>query len=1164
MEKELIPKFVLTPYITPLPIEIGSNNYSNLIITDTLQTLFPGFESPYIINPNDLYQMFDNLEQNIPKMVNLQTDVLEPGPKPNLHSGNISLWIRFLADPSYHLFSLNPVPSFEHLTLDALIFDCIQYKLPPDRAAWAIHKYVIEKDISPKVLTHTIISDPKYLNNDLDFFAKFCYALYTRNLLQHSLLIKWMIQEMKPNHLKIFKKELLKTHSLLYYAFQTEDADKYIQFFKKDLLLNKSQLVQFAIISQIRENTFEKYLIPLLRDDVKHRSRLICDLALPRLAFSSVIRNLLFLEFPYFNIDNLANDVKKMVHFSNDEELTEHVLDLCKAVLWFNSCLPSVSVVVSYLINILVIDYKRISFPLSEFIDILFDNYESVDHFQFLFAELQNYKLFNYSDYLKLILQKAYLLEKTEQTKRVISALPCVAKNAQTLMKLHCFLNRVFPENNIQNTLKQVFNGLNYLHTNHSNMNEDSDVNNSDVNNDMNHTKELMNELPYVLKYQLALYITDHPESFNSAAKLANYLGAPNLILNLFKTYGNEDIYISMEILPVIKEMIPAFATKDLLEKLTFALLSAPSKPGNFEVLMFLIDHYKSLRPLSKFKSQFTEITKQSKIVSISKEQILSLFGEYSYLCSLHVYDALFSVKTVKDFIAVFPIFLSDLLNFPLLSIDDLYTLFTEFSETTIISRSSIMFIRYLISNFVKSPVFFENQRVVELLRHFFAKVLLSRVVDVHMILETLFSLCKKKNVKQPPPQSSYVLMDILINVFEEHKKHFPVDILLTENIVKGFYQAFQQSNNSNNDGSMTNPSPFTSYLTLLRSFEPPIITDNIIKSIESGSQQGMMFAAALFSLLPTAMLSPNLFDVFDYFKATVTRTTSTFWTLWLKLRPYFNQGFPVTLAQPDKEALSSHRTSLISLFSSLLFHAVSGDEKTLVYLNCWTLLCNDINFSQTIIDNTINDLHAKRLSMRPMMITYLHPSLMVINEKTFEQLCEGFCRYMYEGQFMEFTRLASSVFAVFVSRFASNVSIIPKIAEKTLEWIPAIHRAHGNCLEYVIDAFNFIMCFSNDENPQRDDEEDMFLENLHIKIRDNLQKIPDEISDFILLNLPPQIYVQSKEPLYSDYSLPTEPEPPQAFQPQHTYSPPDHNDSGFSNQFDNFQPFDDEFPTWF
>lgn len=1118
---EFISKFVLNPYLVPHPKDGNATPMNNLTPHDTLLTLFAGFESPFIMDINDLRQMLDNLNRNIPNMINLQSEYLDPGPKPYLYSGSLSLWLSFLHDPKYHLFSLNTVPNFDNLELKDLIDQCIDMKTAPGRAAWAIHKYVIAKDVTQETLTNILITNPKFWKNDPYYFSELGYDLYTRNLLQHAKFIEWMIKELKPENLIIFKKELLKTHALLYYAFQSDEAEIYINFFQNDLMLNKSQLIQFSIISQIQENSFEKYLIPLLKSDMKRRAKQICDLTRPYLAFSSSIRNLLFLYFPFFDTETFASDIRKLVHFSDEEELKNNILCACKSVLWFNRCIPAISYNIAYLIKFLLDDFKNVSFPLDDFLNILLENSEDVSKFAFLFAELQEYHLFNYYDFLKKISKRGLLITKHDQTSKLITNLPCTSKTVKTLMALNYALNKAFPDNTFQEDLHKIFENI------------------------KGHV-DMISELPFIFRYDFGMYLIKQSDGddFIEVAKIVHKIGAPDLIVPLFqKTFEKDPSKVkwTMEIVPIVEDIVSAFGAKKAFESLVSSICSNLQNPANVELAIFIVEHYKQHGAVNKYKGPLNEIAKK-KVATLQRDQIIGIFQNFSYLCSLQVYDAFFSVKTVKDFQTVFPVFLKDLLEFKLSSVDDVYEIFLEFAESSAITRAADFFVRNLIVVFFQSPTFSEDDRIILILKSFFSKVLLSRMFSVSSYFDQLFGMCRKVRGKgkpvQPPPKSASILIQILLEIIENNRDCFPTEVVLTESVVKGFNQSFPPENN-----------PLITLLNLLRSFPPPIINVETLDAIESETPQGMAFAAALFSLLPAPLQSPNFIDVFDYFKANVTRWTSTFWALWLKLKYRFTPGFPVGQAQFDKESTANYRKLLISSFSSLLFHSTPGDEKTLVNLNCWALLCQDKDFSKIIVDSLIKSLQTLKLQVMPSssMIMFYHSSLMVIDDKTFDTLCEGFCKYTYdEMQFEQFAKFASSVFAIYVSKFPSNSIIIQMIADKVLEWIPAIHKRHSECYEYMIDVFNFILCFSNDKKTSKsDDEINSFQEDLHMKIRSNLQKIPDNISKYIILNMPPQVFIKAKEPLYSDFTLPVE-------RPSISQSSGYNDDQGFNNAYGN------------
>ncbi|OHS96861.1 hypothetical protein TRFO_09766 [Tritrichomonas foetus] len=1131
--ESLTQQFVLNPFIRPPPTD-KNRILPKFEITDTLRTLFVGFDSPFVSDMSELQQMLDTMSQNIPKISKLQTDLLDEGSPPNLHSKNGSLWIRLLADPTVSLYSLVPIPSFEFLELNRLISECIDMKIPPDRAAWAIHNYAKEKFVSPEIITNELISDPKYSLTDPNYFSKFGYALYTRNLVDHSRFIIWMIQNLNPENLIIFKKEILKTHSLLCYAFNTHNVQNYINALKNELLLNKTQLIQFSIISQLQENTFQEFLDRLLTPELKRRVTAIYNLTISQLAFSSVLRNILFLGYPYFATDSFDSDIRKMVILSDDKQIEEHVLTMCKSLLWFDHHLPAVSSIVAFMINILITDIKKIEFPLLKFIKILYENVNRIQNFAFLFAELQEYKFFRYHDFIRTIVITGYFNSKKEETKVVISNLPCASQVRSDLEQLDFAINKLYSDFNFNEILNQIF-------------------------GDIYNSSDLILSLPYVFRYQISIWLTKHSKSFQNSVKLMNKIGTPNLIVPLFKRMENEieNSQFTIEIKSVIESVIPCFSTHKALASLTQYLCAQTNNPVCLDLVGFLHDHYKSSSAKTSSKSKINDISKNLKNIQINGEQISSLFYKYSYFCSLHIYDAFFAVKTINDFSQTMSIFLRDLFIYPLLTVDCLLNFFFEFSQSMCITRPSQFFIKMMISVIVDEHHFAENQKVKSILESFFTKTMHLKIVEPSLFLETIFKKCKKPKRRDEPQPSALMLIYIFLKIIKESPELFSVENILTESIVKGFIQSFALERN-----------PLTELLLILRSFPPPIITDETLKCIESKdtlNSTGLTYPAALFSLLPTQMQAIDFVDVFYYFRDNVTRTTSTFWTLWLMLRPCFAPGFPVTAVQPDKEAFTNYRFTLISMFSSLLYHAVEGDEKTLVYLNCWVLLCNNITFSKVIVENTINDLRTRKISLSPMMITFLNPALMVITEKPFEALCESICKYSIdEIQFEQYARLAASVFAVFVSRFPTNIEILPMIADKVLEWIPHLFALKSAVLEPVIDVFNFLLCFSNDKSMH--DEENTLQEAIHQRIRENLEKVPDEINKFIIVNIPPQVFRAVKDPLYYGFEI-QEPEPPIIYQPQNTYSPPDTHDNTFQSTFDNpslFPSFDDEFPNWF
>jgi hypothetical protein len=448
-----------------------------------------------------------------------------------------------------------------------------------------------------------------------------------------------------------------------------------------------------------------------------------------------------------------------------------------------------------------------------------------------------------------------------------------------------------------------------------------------------------------------------------------------------------------------------------------------------------------------------------------------------------------------------------------------------------------------MVSVIMGHPEFVQDGRYMAIFSEFFQMTFRSQLMTPGQVMHTVLT-SKKRN--RPRTEQELFIVAQLLKLFAEiignEPQNWAVNSLLTEPIVEGFRQTFP------NDSE-----PFTEFLLLLRRLEPPLITRELLtKAFAPYTNSGSVYLAALFSLLPDALHSPDFVDVFDFFKANVDRTTVSFWTLWLKLRAYYVPGFPVTVATPDKEALSGYRGLLISAFSSLLFRATPGDERTMTHFQCWSMICETPGIASTIADNLIDDLRLARLSIYPLLIDFLHPALLTIPDRVFEAIVDGFCRYHFdEAQFESFAKLSASIFAVYIFRFSTDEVHIPTIAAKLLEWIPKLAEMHSCFLEAVLDIFNFVICFTASER-----DTDPLQGRLHDRIKDRLKMVPREIQNLVILNHPRQVFRPTVDPLYLDY---TGPDREPAFSLGPTFSP-DRGDGPAFETVSLFTSFDEEF----
>ena len=159
------------------------------------------------ISPEQLSLYHERLERNLPIMVQLQDEKLEPGPTPNKHDGSISLFLSDLANPIVHPYSLCPFP-MDSLSIDDVIQAIFDSRVAPDRASWALH-YIIAKSGDPSInLTDYLLrimdakTDPTY---DPDYIAKLSFYCYKKNILDHYNFLISAVTKLPPKSLVIFK-----------------------------------------------------------------------------------------------------------------------------------------------------------------------------------------------------------------------------------------------------------------------------------------------------------------------------------------------------------------------------------------------------------------------------------------------------------------------------------------------------------------------------------------------------------------------------------------------------------------------------------------------------------------------------------------------------------------------------------------------------------------------------------------------------------------------------------------------------------------------------------------------------------------------------------------------------------------------------------------------
>ncbi|OHT11248.1 hypothetical protein TRFO_01215 [Tritrichomonas foetus] len=1184
---DLISRFALEPYITPIPRETTGD----YIPDATLDTLFPDLS----MKPSefgDLSQLLEAAEANLPIIYGLQSEKLSQPIPSDIDRGSISLFLSNLADTSIHLYSLCPVQKIDLLELPDLLSHCTQFRIAPDRAAWAVHFLVKKKKISEETLTaafkqllkpnDALASSKQEINTS--HLAKFAYALYKRNLVNHTDIILTLIEALPPRCMSIFQNEIIQNFSLLYRVLDCNKKLQYKELLSIDLQTTRSQLVQLAF----QDFPISNFVKDLQTDETDQRIKKLYDSLQPsRLTYFTDYRNLIFGSFPLLDSNVLAAHLSNRLVYATDDEKQELALFMCKSVLWFNSKDEAVAATIASLIKKLVP-----KFQVEEFFDLLLDleinsekylnassssnNFYSdnqpnaystetnsnskckiIPKFKYLFYELQYQNLFTFSRFLYYIKTRGYKMNNKETLGYLISNLPSLDRSLRILNEIMGMLSVLIPDNNFDNQIREI--GLNIIDK-----------------------IDLVSKLPYIFKFQLALYLINQSQcEFSKMCTILQKLECLNLITILFNKQKPAK-FIVYDVL-FIEQTISCFISHDLLESV--ASIALNDNP-NFEIAKFLTKYLKESEDnkiptgLSKYKSQLS-VKKQEKNATVNQKNIQKLMMKYSHLCSLHIFDCFYDVKTESDFGRVFCFFLKDLLTFPRLTYPMLLEFFIDFCEHQCITRGSYQFIRCFLQTVIENQELVKNENsnsqtvIINFLTHLFKAGFIRPFAYLHLVLSPKSRKYTSNSNSNSNPSSnssnfnnnsrgsgiSEPLITLFFKILDEHPNSFPVDSILNEKVIKNF----------------TDLALFEQFLNKLRQFPTPIITESLRISLSKDVPSAV--GAAYYSLLPFGLQTLDFNDAFEYFSENVDRTTSTFWTLWLRDKVCYNAGFPVTPKQVDKATLQDHIVQLCNCFSNLILSCDQNNEKLQIYLNCWTLLCSDDAIVVHVSKQVSNNIRNGKFTLRPMFIEYIQPIIHACSEVILEQICDGFCQYQDNiiastnsdptaniggggnlGCFELFTKTASSIFIVFADRFVTqktqSTAVLMSIADKLLEWLRKMAISNSNISNansntnstggpasdstttsgdgsvigatrienrstdtFVLDAFNFIVMKTS------------FLKldlciYFHEHIATMLEQLPQELRKFVIVNQPMQRFSPVPDPLYFDVTPPTVEDP--------------------------------------
>jgi hypothetical protein len=596
--------------------------------------------------------------------------------------------------------------------------------------------------------------------------------------------------------------------------------------------------------------------------------------------------------------------------------------------------------------------------------------------------------------------------------------------------------------------------------------------------------------LPLLYRFHLGLWIVEKATDFAFACGDLVALDLSMLIPTLFARLKPKAF--SMRDIGALKGILPLLIARGCLESVAEAV--NPVDQGLARVV------HKVEKRRSNPVHKISAAPRQKRKQMVSSDRIRILFSSHSHLCSLHIFDACHSIRTQREFGGILSIFLSDLLAFNALTATTLTDFFVAFCESGCVDDPASFFVWSMVT--ILSPAM-----VGPILADFLVSVFKTRFLQPSDFLIAMLTHNRDRSVNG-------LLLQLFWRVASDRMSELCVESILTEHVIK----------------KMGDSPLFTELLQSLRGFPPPIMSADLLDRLSKSPELG----AAFFSLLPDGLLQEDFGDVFQYFVSHVSRSTSTFWTLWLQEKPCYRATFPVTII--ERSLSREHMVVLARAFMDLLFECTDATcEQTLIYINCWTLLCLHADLVAGAMSLLTGDVAAGlRDVLHPVTIDFLHPLLIAAAESQFDAFRDAlFAVVPAVERFGEFCEIAAAVFVIYVSRFARpelhpRVATIIGCAQRLLEWIPKLADAEAASLTFVIDVYNYAVAQAGQLHP-------VSIQQFRTELAATMEGIRPEFRKFLLEAEPSDHPGVFWAPIFANFTLeepvpiraPSPPEPP-------------------------------------
>lgn len=1075
----------------------------------------------------DLDTNFQNLDRNLPQIVKLQESKLEPGPKLELHDGSLPLFMSYFADTTVHPYSMCPFPKIDLDDVQNILTNIVDGRTPPDRGSWILHYIVRQFDYRFDLTA--LLRDFKW--NDDEYYAKLCFYTYRRNILNCYEFISGMIERMRPVCLTIFKEEIFRSHMLCAQALSNnidfpagETVQKakqsYYTMMREDFCQKRTHLIQFSVLNGIKSFSH----IPMLYDysvgadltnlmlkspNMIRRSRFLYQAASSSLLPASYqLQNLITSNYPNFDLNKLKNGTLRIIAFlQNKKETNQIIFDLLEIPFWFPENSSHLAAAIVYVIQLL----PKSEFDVENLAKFAFQHVDEISCFKHVFAELQAAKFFNYADFINIILFSSHFQTLKSEAISIVSTLPFYGPTKENI---RIFLKEMkhLGQNPFDETIRVFVNGS------------------QNTEQIIFANKSKFESLPYTVQYCIGSFICGNTKSFTEAAEIIMTYNLNTLfpvLIEKIQTTPDAKFNITHKILSSVVDSIPILILHGKFNTFIELLLNNTANPTIVELFISIHEKFKdSIVVQDKSKETYSQIVKNFKSININSDNIHNFFRIFSYLCSLHVFDAFHSIDCLHDFEVIMPTFISNLLNFKSLKSSTLIHFFEEFTESGCISQPSNFFIKTLLSVILGFKESDFTDRIMELLSDFFSYAFKFG----HYLPVNYFSECRRKRF---PAEIISKVTSILILAAKRNPDVFNPYNTLNDNIVKNFA----------NDTNL-----LMTYISIIcQNCRLPQLTAELVHQCDSSTAQTVTLPCCFFAMLPEGARCSTFEESIENIKELITRENAKLIGYWLKVFLFYSnnsqgQTFPVTFSAPDKSNISKYFTNVAEAFFTI-FNTPMDQAKADTFLLSWsTCLHVDRNKRSELYSNIYSSpmianaavqsfqlhLSAGDINFNGEIAYFIHPAIQIASVQSIDQLVDTFIAFNYSSiNFEKFTTISAIIYVVYITRCQNNPNLmrIESIVYKLLEWIQKVSTlSETGKLDFLIDAFNFVMCYSANIKELRDIKQQ---ESIHMKIKDVYLQLTPDVQKKIILNLPPQYFQLPVDPLYSTVTKP-EPEPMQ------------------------------------